>query len=422
MATRARPAAAPRLLLIDEIEADRSLASVVLSGAFPDCDLQQVGAGVELFAALKGEKFDLVVTELGVREASWAFVLEAIRALQPQAPIVVFSHTADRDSQLEVLNAGAAMYVVKSSQGFLDLKRAVTKLLGYPAAQPSSGDDGATDPAPPRARALERDPSTPRPGGRSTRDDDWDGRTARDDDWGGGSVRDDGWVEVRSGGDDGGAISVPPIGSGPDAYAKDVGPAQLPVPLAAFVARAQDLLSGPLRKSLAIVLGVVVASALLSFLVSSATRGEGTSASAENGSGAFGVVLGATALEPAETGETPVDAIEPESPPPSPLGQSTDAERPPFRGNMPLTLELRAKAEVWVQVSLDGRDVLNATLQPGAVHVFQARSVAGLRVGNAAGLQVFWNGTDIGSMGAEGQVRRLYFTPEKVGAGAPPNP
>ena len=86
---------------------------------------------------------------------------------------------------------------------------------------------------------------------------------------------------------------------------------------------------------------------------------------------------------------------------------------------MPITLELRAKAEVWVQVSLDGKEVLDATLQPGASHIFQGRSVVGLRVGNAAGLQVFWNGTDIGTMGGEGQVRRLYFTPEKVGADCP---
>ena len=97
-------------------------------------------------------------------------------------------------------------------------------------------------------------------------------------------------------------------------------------------------------------------------------------------------------------------------------------EAPPFRGNLPLTLELRAISEVWVLVTLDGRTVLDATLQPGASHIFQGRSVAGLRIGNAAGLQVFWNGSDIGAMGREGQVRRLYFTPGEVGAGAPPEP
>jgi hypothetical protein len=99
---------------------------------------------------------------------------------------------------------------------------------------------------------------------------------------------------------------------------------------------------------------------------------------------------------------------------------ASEAARPPFKGSVPLTLELRAIAEVWVQVSLDGRDVLDAILQPGESHVFQGRSVIGLRVGNAAGLQVFWNGTDIGRMGEEGQVRRLYFTPLKVSAGTAP--
>jgi DNA-binding NarL/FixJ family response regulator len=428
MVTRARPAAPPRLLLVDEIEADRSLASVVLSQAFPDCELRQVSDGGDLFTELKSGTFDLVVTELGVREASWAFVLDAIRALQPQAPIVVFSSQADRDAQLEVLNAGAATFVVKSTQGYLDLKMAVGRVLGHEVDGHSTPPaKGALPVAGVEARAEE---------------------TAREEIEAPsrGRAREDGWVEVHPGGSASGgepASTPSPPPQAEQSHRPEVEPyfdeddsAQLPAPMATFVARAQKVLSGPLRQALAILGSVIVVSALISFLVSSVTRDAARSASVEGDTQATGVVLGAHVTDEEEASENPPTVATPNSAPAPettlaestapnvtpPLEPNTQTPAPPFKGTMPVTLEIRANEEVWVLVTLDGKDVLDATLQPGASHIFQGQWVAGLRVGNAAGLQVFWNGQDIGRIGREGQVRRLYFTRDDVGAGAPPDP
>ena len=49
-----------------------------------------------------------------------------------------------------------------------------------------------------------------------------------------------------------------------------------------------------------------------------------------------------------------------------------------------------------------------------------ADEVAELLIGNAAGLDVIWNGRDLGQLGRTGQVRRLYFLPTEFGIGSPP--
>ena len=101
---------------------------------------------------------------------------------------------------------------------------------------------------------------------------------------------------------------------------------------------------------------------------------------------------------------------------------STPVEPTPFHGEAPLTLELRAIEEVWVRLLVDGNEVIDATLQPGQTHVFEGETIADLRIGNAGGLTIFWNGHDLGSLGTLGQVRRLNFSPTRVRPGPPPVP
>ena len=74
-----------------------------------------------------------------------------------------------------------------------------------------------------------------------------------------------------------------------------------------------------------------------------------------------------------------------------------------------------------MRLYLDGEKVLENTLRPGQNRFYEGRRMADLTIGNAAALTVFWNGTDLGRLGAEGQVRRLHLSPTRVGSGpAPP--
>ena len=93
---------------------------------------------------------------------------------------------------------------------------------------------------------------------------------------------------------------------------------------------------------------------------------------------------------------------------------------PLYRGEAPLTLELRASELVWVRLFMDGKQVINVNLKAGERRVFEGQRNADLTVGNAAGLTVFWNGTDIGRLGGPGVPRRLHFWPTRVGRGPLP--
>jgi hypothetical protein len=101
---------------------------------------------------------------------------------------------------------------------------------------------------------------------------------------------------------------------------------------------------------------------------------------------------------------------------------SLPQESPLPRTVAPLHLELRASEDVWVQVSIDGVGVLDAVLGPGQSRSFEGQRSAQLVIGNAGGLSVMWNGSDLGSLGAIGQVRRLSFTPTEIGPWQRPEP
>ena len=115
-------------------------------------------------------------------------------------------------------------------------------------------------------------------------------------------------------------------------------------------------------------------------------------------------------------------ALEPESagPPVREVATQSVSETQTSTQTVPLGLELRATEDVWIQVSIDGREVLATLLAAGRSRRFEGQHSAQLMVGNAGGLTVIWNGTDLGRLGATGQVRRLYFTPTEVGAGRLP--
>ena len=51
-------------------------------------------------------------------------------------------------------------------------------------------------------------------------------------------------------------------------------------------------------------------------------------------------------------------------------------------------------------------------LQPSQTKTLRASDVAKMKVGNAGGLEVRWNGKPIGPIGPRGQVRVVLFTPE----------
>ena len=365
------PALRPRLLLIDEDPADRSLALSVLTTLFPLAELTEVSDEAELLPALRREPYDVVIAELEVDWAHWLFLLGVVRAHQERAAIVLFTRRDDQESEREALHAGAAEYVAKSSRGFLDLTQAVDALLEareLDGGGPRGADAEVEMPLdPPEPAPIE--PPTPR------------------------------------------ADRIPPEEEGTEAEEADGGGFPHPATWLRSVRDAiRDHTGGEVGTPLAVFAGVLAITALLTYYVASSGRAGG-----EIGPRPEGIVAAEVITNDEDAAETPTAErdSEPEADP------DLDAALP-AASDAPLSLELRARAEVWVKLTLDGSKVMDTTLRAGQKRVFEGERLADLMIGNAAGLVVYWNGRDLGSLGRTGEVRRLHFSPTDFGRGPPP--
>jgi hypothetical protein len=77
-----------------------------------------------------------------------------------------------------------------------------------------------------------------------------------------------------------------------------------------------------------------------------------------------------------------------------------------------LELNLSASEETWLSISSGGKQIFSGVLEPAETKTVSGLEMARLTVGNAGGLNVQWNGKEIGPIGGKGQVRVVVFTPE----------
>ena len=102
------------------------------------------------------------------------------------------------------------------------------------------------------------------------------------------------------------------------------------------------------------------------------------------------------------------------SPSPTEGGGSAVAQAP--RGKV--TVVLRATDRSWVQVTTNtGQELFQGLLQDGQQKTFADKARIKLVIGNAGGVDLTVNGSDIGAPGRRGQVARVQFTPEDPAAG-----
>lgn len=128
---------------------------------------------------------------------------------------------------------------------------------------------------------------------------------------------------------------------------------------------------------------------------------------------------------PAPVSEAPANAPAPDQPAatsaaptqPRPTLSTLTAGQPPA-----VTVQIRATEAVWIRVAGDGKFLFSGTLQPDDSRNVEAGQLIQLRAGNAAGIEVIWNGKPVGPIGPEGQVRNMEFTPEGFKVLAPPPP
>ena len=85
-----------------------------------------------------------------------------------------------------------------------------------------------------------------------------------------------------------------------------------------------------------------------------------------------------------------------------------------------VALNLSANQPTWITITSDGKTVFT-----GVLEAQQSKSLAGkqrvmIKVGNAAGLDVMWNGKAVGKLGDQKQVRTILFTDKNYEIMQPP--
>ena len=108
----------------------------------------------------------------------------------------------------------------------------------------------------------------------------------------------------------------------------------------------------------------------------------------------------------------------PEAPAPTRLAaERVPAPKPreevPVQPTLPsskVLLDLTAREETWLSVSSDGKPVFSGVLAANQSKTVEGKESAKVRVGNAAGIEVRFNGKLLGPLGRRGQVLVVVFT------------
>ena len=103
-----------RILVVDDqIEMVRLLADQLADVGYT---VELAGGGGEALAVLRAPPFDLVITDLRMREVDGFDILEATREKTPFLPVIVMTAFGSGDTEAEALRRGAYHYLAKPFQ------------------------------------------------------------------------------------------------------------------------------------------------------------------------------------------------------------------------------------------------------------------------------------------------------------------
>lgn len=114
-----------RILLVDDDPQARLQVRHELSREFPHIQIREVLDWTAIYQALGDNTFDLVITDYALNWATGLDVLKAIKAHNPQLPVVMFTDSGTPAIAVEAMKAGLDDYVVKSSKHSNCLSQAV---------------------------------------------------------------------------------------------------------------------------------------------------------------------------------------------------------------------------------------------------------------------------------------------------------
>lgn len=102
---------------------------------------------------------------------------------------------------------------------------------------------------------------------------------------------------------------------------------------------------------------------------------------------------------------TPVQANSNPAPTPAPPPENYTAGR--------INLTVIGKEDTWIRITTDGKIAVQRVLGRGESSIAFAQDNAKVLLGNAGGVEIRFNGNDIGSVGPRGMVRTVEFTRDR---------
>lgn len=147
-----------RVLIADDHPLYRDALGNVVTGAFADVECEGCADVASALAALASRRFDLVLLDLALPDASGFGGLQRIRGAHPMVPVVICSAHDDPATVREAFREGASGYLPKSSGASLT-RHALEIVRGGGTYVPSEAIREAPPGAPPVQAGV-----TPNPG------------------------------------------------------------------------------------------------------------------------------------------------------------------------------------------------------------------------------------------------------------------
>lgn len=118
-----QPAAATRVLLIEDSDADAFVLEKILAQC--SFDVQRAARLSEAVAALRSDEFDTILADLCLPDSTGLDTLEALRQQAVAIPIVVLTRRGDESLALRAVAAGAQDYLIKGTTDPATLVRSI---------------------------------------------------------------------------------------------------------------------------------------------------------------------------------------------------------------------------------------------------------------------------------------------------------
>jgi PAS domain S-box-containing protein len=123
-----------RVLLVDSDPNDRALAALVLRQELAELEIEEAGDAMVLADRLPRGGYAAVVTEYRLAWGNGLQVLESVKSLDPDCPVVLFASAGSEAVAAEGVRRGLAAYLVKGSAGYLELPSTVLRVVERSAA------------------------------------------------------------------------------------------------------------------------------------------------------------------------------------------------------------------------------------------------------------------------------------------------